>query len=223
MTPLLVLASASPARAATLRGAGIIHEVVVSDVDEDAVLAAALATRESLSPGDQVLTLARAKARAVATHHPDALVLGCDSMFEMDDVMLGKPGDAQTARERWRSMRGRTGTLHTGHWLVAPAGHVLPTGEGDAASTEPGPSRAQTGAVASTTVHVGKVSDEEIEAYVATGEPARVAGGFTLDGFGGPFISGVEGDPHTVVGLSLPLLRQLLHRLGIPLTSLWRP
>lgn len=130
-------------------------------------------------------------------------VVGCDSMLEIDGRIVGKPGDPETAVERWRSMRGATGILHTGHTLVR-----LP----DGATTE---------GVSSTVVHFARPSDAEIEAYVATGEPLWCAGAFTIDGLGGAFVEGVEGDPHGVVGLSLPLLRRLVIELGGSWTDLW--
>lgn len=197
----LVLASASPARLATLRAAGMDPEVRVSDVDEPALLRAA---GPGTSPADQVLLLARAKARAVAPAASGALVVGCDSMLELDGEVHGKPADAREAVERWCRMRGRSGVLHTGHWVVDTA------------------AGAETGAVSSTTVHFAELTDAEIEAYVATGEPLAVAGAFTIDGLGGPFVTGIEGDHHGVVGLSLPLLRTLLAELGVPVTDLWR-
>jgi septum formation protein len=193
----LLLASASPARRATLRSAGIDPTVAVSAVDEPAVLAAA----GQVAPAEAVLLLARAKARDVAAGYPDALVLGCDSMLELDGQVLGKPVDAADAVRRWQQMRGRSAVLHTGHWLIR--------GE------------SQLGATSSTTVHFADVSDAEITAYVATGEPLHVAGAFTIDGLGGAFVTGIEGDHHGVVGLSLPLLRELLGRLGLSITDLW--
>lgn len=132
-----------------------------------------------------------------------AFVVGCDSMLEIDGRIVGKPGDPRTAVERWRSMRGATGILHTGHTLVR-----LP----DGATAE---------GVSSTVVHFAHPSDAEIEAYVATGEPLWCAGAFTIDGLGGAFVEGVEGDPHGVVGLSLPLLRRLVIELGGSWTDLW--
>ncbi len=204
MTSLL-LASASPARAATLGAAGIRPIVRVSHVDEDGAVAAARAARGPLTVAETVAVLAAAKTRAVATD-PEApradVILGCDSLLEFEGEALGKPHRADVARERWRRMRGRTGVLHTGH--------VLLTADGREAS---GTSR--------TEVDFADVTDEEIDAYIATGEPLRVAGGFTIDGLGGAFISGVRGDHHGVVGLSLPLLRTLLADLGIGWTSLW--
>lgn len=206
----LVLASASPARLATLRAAGIDPDVQVSDVDEDALLDAA---RQSgnLVPADAVLLLARAKAEAVAGRPgpAGALVLGCDSMLELDGEVHGKPRDAASATARWQRMRGRTGVLHTGHWLVD-----LRDAGGEAGAH---------GATSSTTVHFADLTDAEIAAYVATGEPLAVAGAFTVDGIGGPFVTAMEGDPHGVVGLSLPLLRELLADIGVPVTDLWRP
>ena len=229
----LLLASASPARRATLRAAGIEPLVAVSSVDEDAVLARA---RERygdadgvLDPADAVLVLAQAKAHDVAAHLPDDLadatdlvVLGCDSMLELDGEVLGKPRDADNAVARWRSMRGRAGTLHTGHWVVD-----LREPDEDAPEPRPGTLGAGRGAVlgdtSSTVVHFADVSDEEIAAYVATGEPLTVAGAFTIDGRGGPFVERIEGDHHGVVGLSLPLLRTLLLRVDLPLPALWTP
>ncbi len=194
--PRFVLASASPARLGLLRQAGIEPSVVVSDVDESTVTGPA---------ADVAVTLAVRKATAVAAGLSDALVLGCDSVLDLDGEALGKPRDARDAVERWHRMRGRSGVLHTGHCLIDTT-----TGR-DAAE------------VASTVVHFADITDEEIEAYVGTGEPLRVAGAFTIDGLGGPFVEGVEGDPHNVVGLSLPLLRRLLAPLGVPLTRFWQP
>jgi septum formation protein len=193
-----VLASASPARLATLRRAGVVPEVLVSGVDEDAVRPG--------SAAELVNSLAAAKAAAVAGRlRGPALVLGCDSMLEFDGQALGKPGTRAAALARWQVLRGRSGVLHTGHCL-------LDVGSGRAVT-----------AVASTTVHFADVTDEEIELYCATGEPAGVAGAFTIDGFGGWFVAGVEGDPHTVVGLSLPLLRHLLGELGHSLPDIGYP
>jgi septum formation protein len=197
----LVLASASPARLSTLRAAGIWPSVVVSTVDEDLVVAEALERYGPLEAADIALLLARAKAEDVASADGQgAVVLGCDSVLELDGQVHGKPADAAEARARWRRMRGRSGVLHTGHWLVDDR-------------HEPG--GATLGATASTTVHFAKLSDDEIDAYVATGEPLMVAGAFTIDGLGGAFITAIEGDHHNVVGLSLPLLRDLLADAGI--------
>lgn len=214
----LVLASASPARTATLAAAGIDAPVRVSGVDEDAVLADAADRFGTLDPADAVLVLAQAKALTVAEDlesddalgTADVLVLGCDSMLEIDGEVVGKPGDAETARERWRRMRGRSATLHTGHWLV------------DLRGTDAGGSGGTLGATSSTVVRFADLADDEIDAYVATGEPLAVAGAFTIDGLGGPFVTAVEGDPHGVVGLSLPLLRDLLAGVGVRVHELWR-
>ncbi|MGW7195112.1 Maf family protein [Streptomyces chryseus] len=193
----LVLASASPARLGLLRQAGLAPEVIVSGVDEDAVTAP--------TPGELALVLAEAKAASVAAR-PEAagaLVIGCDSVLELDGQALGKPADAEDATARWKSMRGRSGILRTGHC-------VIDTATGRRAS-----------ATASTTVRFGEPTDAEITAYVATGEPLHVAGAFTLDGRSAPFVDGIDGDPGNVIGLSLPLLRRLLGELDTPITALW--
>jgi septum formation protein len=190
----LVLASASPARLATLRAAGVDPEVMVSGVDESLVT--------TPDPARLASELATLKARAVAARRPDAVVVGCDSVLALDGDVLGKPRDAEDAVARWRSMRGRSGVLHTGHCVIAPGYDEVVRG-------------------AATTVHFAEVSDAEIEAYVATGEPLEVAGAFTIDGLGGAFVRGIEGDHHTVVGISLPLLREVLASVGVPWVSLW--
>jgi septum formation protein len=203
-----VLASASPARRATLVAAGVHPDVLVSAVDEDAVVAAYGVT----DPQDVALVLAKAKAEDVAASDPadGALVLGCDSVLELDGEVHGKPVDAEQAIARWKRMRGGTGVLHTGHWLI------------DARDADDGGTGGTLGAVASTTVHFADLDDDEIAAYVATGEPLAVAGAFTLDGLGGAFVTGVEGDHHNVVGVSLPLLRGMLHDVGVAWHQLWR-
>lgn len=195
-----MLASASPARLATLRSAGVDPTVIVSGVDESQA--------DGLPPYEMALQLAELKCAAVAARDglPEgALVLGCDSVLELDGEALGKPEDAADAVRRWRAMRGRSGVLHTGHCLRDVA-----TGRVAAAT-------------ASTTVFFADLTDEEIEAYVATGEPLHVAGAFTVDGLGGAFVTGIEGDHHNVVGVSLPLLRDLVLELGHAWTDLWRP
>ncbi|NCT91092.1 septum formation inhibitor Maf [Cellulomonas sp. APG4] len=204
----LVLASASPARLATLRAAGIEPSVRVSGVDEDAVLAAAAAADGTPAPAQAVLVLAAAKAQEVAEGLApgDTLVLGCDSLLELDGEVLGKPHEPAEAVRRWHRMRGRAGVLHTGHWLV---------------DLRPGRPVPQVGATSSTVVHFADLSDAEVEAYVATGEPLAVAGAFTVDGLGGPFVTRIEGDHHGVVGLSLPLLRDLLAEVDLTVPDLW--
>ncbi|WP_114422277.1 Maf family protein [Nocardioides houyundeii] len=196
-TPL-VLASASPARLATLRSAGIEPMVIVSGVDEDQLV--------GLSPTDLAQRLAELKCAAVANRADlpaGALVLGCDSVLQLDGEALGKPGTPEEATRRWQRMRGRSGVLVTGHCLTDTA-----TGRSAAAT-------------ASTVVHFADVTDDEIAAYVATGEPLVVAGAFTVDGLGGAFVTGIEGDHHNVVGVSLPLLRELVGTLGHGWPSLW--
>ena len=198
--PRLVLASRSPARLSTLRAAGIEPEVIVSDVDEEAIEA----SLPHATPAQLAQTLAQAKAEAVAaTIHDPVIVVGCDSVFELDGLAYGKPQTATIAKERWRQMMGRAGTLHTGH-------HVIDTATGKTAS-----------ATASTIVRMGSISEDEMDDYLATGEPLQVAGGFTLDALGGAFVDGVEGDPSNVVGISLPTLRALLGELGVRWTTLW--
>ncbi|MEH3033025.1 MAG: Maf family protein [Aeromicrobium erythreum] len=190
----VVLASQSPARLATLRAAGIEPEVIVSGVDESQV--------RSHDAANLAAALAQLKCRAVAPRvTDDALVVGCDSVLALDGDILGKPASPAEAVERWRRMRGRSGVLHTGHCVRRGEREVVDS--------------------ASAIVHFADVSDEEIDAYVATREPLAVAGAFTIDGLGGAFVRGIEGDPHTVVGLSLPLLRDLAADLDVRWTDLW--
>jgi len=189
----LVLASASSARLRVLRDAGLDPKVVVTGVPEDDVL--------ETSAAEIVGVLARRKALAVDV--ANALVIGCDSLLELDGVAMGKPASDDEARHRWRHMRGKRGTLYTGHCVVDTA-----TG-------------AQAMAVAGTDVEFGTPTEREIDAYIATGEPLRVAGAFTLDGFAAPFVTRIEGDHGTVLGLSMPLLRELLQQIGVEVTDLW--
>ena len=195
----LVLASASPARLSLLRQAGLAPAVVVSDVDESTVHAPRVA--------EQVALLASAKAAAVAKRENDALVIGADSLLEFRGKPLGKPADAAQARERWQRMAGRSGVLHTGQAL-------FDVREGAVVSRDI--------AVASTVVYFASPTPAELEAYLATGEPLAVAGAFTLDGLGAPFVRRVEGDPAAVVGLSLTVLRTQLGKRGLAITDLWR-
>lgn len=266
----LVLASRSPARRATLLSAGITPIVMVSDVDENEVLrrlneafsSSSNPSHEDPSPADQVLALAQAKCLAVADRlacasldhtavdearaedrtHEDLIVVGCDSMFELDGVMYGKPHNRLTAIERIRSMQGRSGTLWTGHYVAlltaqshnsideesaSPLAGVKPSRAPEPAANTPKSTDvayqvARTaGRSASTTVYFGSMTDEEIKAYVDSGEPLEVAGSFTIDGLGGAFVRGVEGDPHSVVGISLPLLRSMLAELDVFWPDLW--
>lgn len=203
---VILLASQSSGRLATLRAAGVEPLVRVSQVDEAGVLRALLGRLPQATPAEQVQELARAKALEVASRtgaREAEVVVGCDSMLEIDGEVVGKPADAAEARERWLSMRGRSAILHSGHFLVRTI---------DGASAQ---------GVSSTVVHFGEPSVEEIDAYVASGEPLWCAGAFTIDGLGGAFIEGIEGDPHGVVGISLPLLRRLLAQVGLRWTDLW--
>lgn len=211
--PRFILASSSPARQKILQDSGIIHEVLVSDVDEDAALAAAQKDAYTkglgdISPAQTALLLAKAKAQAVAAL-PDAhgaLILGCDSVFEHKGQAYGKPHTAEKAIERIRTMSGTSGLLHTGHWLVDSRDPNIST---------------EASALRTAKVSFEQLSDEEIAAYVTTGEPLSVAGSFTIDGLGAPFISGIEGEYHTVVGLSLNALRAMLAETGVSITELW--
>jgi septum formation protein len=192
----LVLASGSPARLRILRDAGIDAEVVVSGVDESG--------EDEPTTERLVAILAERKAAAVAALRPDALVLGCDSMLDLDGTAFGKPATAHEVIELWRLLAGRTGTLYTGHCLLDGA-----TGR-------------RAGGVAATTIRFGTPSEAEIAAYAATGEPLSLAGAFSIDGRAAPFVDGIDGDASNVIGLSLPLLRQLLAELGIAMIDLWR-
>ena len=223
-----MLASASPARLETLVRAGLDPRVVVSAVDEDAVtaptvtglvallakakaeaVAASLRHAQGTSPQAQVSTTLAEPDEAPAVAEPfqdrDVLVVGCDSLLELDGRPLGKPASAAEAVQRWQDMRGRTGHLHTGHHVLARIGGQARTAA----------------AVATTEVTFADLDDAEIKAYVATGEPGLVAGAFTIDGLGGAYVTSVTGDPHNVVGISLPLLRRLFAELGVPWHSLW--
>lgn len=193
----LILASASPARLATLRAAGLDPEVIVSGVDEDQI--------DLDDPAELALKLAQLKAVAVAADQPRALVIGCDSVLEFDGEIFGKPVDEADAIDRWQRMRGNAGILHTGHCLIDTHREVWLARS------------------AATQVRFAHLDDEEIEAYVATGEPLRVAGAFTLDGRGAAYVSGITGDPHNVVGISVPLLRLMFDELGFIWHEFWTP
>jgi len=203
----LVLASASPARLTVLRAAGVEPLVRVSGVDEDAVAAGLV----DPTPERLVVELARAKAAAVAEAVAgevlDAVVIGCDSMLSFDGAVVGKPGTPELARERWLRMAGRSGELLTGHAVIRLDG---------------GARTKETAASQATVVRWSSPTEHELTAYLATGEPLQVAGGFTLDGHGGWFVDGVDGDPSSVIGISLPLTRRLLADVGVSVVDLWR-
>ncbi|MCC2592341.1 Maf family nucleotide pyrophosphatase [Tessaracoccus sp. OS52] len=198
-TPRFILASRSPGRLRLLRQAGLDPEVMVSSFDESQVT--------DPDPARLAMTLAEAKATSVLHRvHGDAILVACDSVLEFDGRPRGKPGTAASAAEQWRRMRGRQGVLHTGH-------HVwVRRGDQELAAQR----------IGSTVVKFADITDEEIEAYAQSTEPQWVAGAFTIDGLGGAFITGIEGDPHNVVGISLPLVRQILLDLGILWHTLWR-
>ena len=191
----VVLASASPARLAVLRAAGVDPEVIVSGVNEDVYTAP--------STGELTQVLASAKASSVASRLNDGLVIGCDSMLDLDGRAYGKPASAAEAEARWHEMSGKTGTLFTGHCVIEVA-----SGRCEAA-------------VAATTIRFGTPTDAEISAYVATGEPLNMAGAFTIEGLGGWFVDSIDGDHNNVIGISVPLLRVLLRDLGITVPDLW--
>ena len=195
----LVLASASPSRRRVLIDAGIMPIVQVSGVDEEALTE----TFDRLAPAELALTLAKAKARGVAKGFPDddMIVVGCDSVFELDGAAYGKPLTAEVAVERITAMSGRTGLLHTGHWVVR-AGR-------------------ETGRTATTAVEFAVMTPDDIAAYVATGEPLNVAGAFTLDGHAAPYVRRIDGDPSNVIGISLPTVRDLTAELGVRWSDLW--
>jgi nucleoside triphosphate pyrophosphatase len=204
----VVLASASPGRRKVLRQAGIDPLVIVSGIDEDAVIAH---LDPDATPGDVTTALAAAKAEAV-THDldpaiaADCVVVGCDSMLYRDGELLGKPPSADAAREGWRQMAGRSGQLYTGHCVIRLRDNTITYRAADATCT---------------TVNFGIPSPNDLEAYVNSGEPTAVAGGFTLDGLGGWFIDGVDGDPSAVIGIGLPLTRRLLEGTGLSISALW--
>ncbi|HET6287173.1 MAG TPA: nucleoside triphosphate pyrophosphatase [Amycolatopsis sp.] len=200
-----VLASQSPARLGVLRSAGFDPSVVVSGVDEDAVAASLI----DPAPEELVRALAAAKAEAVFEAlggHGDMVVVGCDSMLSINGEMVGKPHTPEVARRRWASMAGKTGELLTGHAIIR---------------VEDGLRTKEASGTEGTTVRFGTPSQEEIEAYIASGEPLQVAGGFTLDGLGGWFIEGIDGDFSSVIGISLPLTRRLLTEVGVSVIDLW--
>jgi len=205
----VVLASASQGRRKVLRQAGIDPLVIVSGIDEDAVVAR---LDPEATPGDVTTALAAAKADAVAHSleadvAADCVVIGCDSMLYRDDELLGKPSSADAARAGWLQMAGKSGMLYTGHCVIRLRDNVITYRAADATCT---------------TVHFGKPAAADLDAYIEHGEPLAVAGGFTLDGLGGWFIDGVEGDPSSVIGIGLPLTRRLLQHAGLSISQLWQ-
>ncbi|HEY9263980.1 MAG TPA: nucleoside triphosphate pyrophosphatase [Mycobacterium sp.] len=204
----VVLGSASSGRLRVLRQAGIDPLVVVSDVDEDALLAS---LDPGLPPEAVVASLANSKAVSVAAQLPkgvtsDCVVIGCDSMLYRDDKLWGKPGSAEAACQQWLAMAGTTGHLLTGHAMLRISSGVITHADSETAST---------------TVHFGTPTESELTSYIASGEPINVAGAFTLDGLGGWFIERIEGDPSNVIGLSLPLLNQMVRNAGLSITNFW--
>ncbi len=213
----LVLASTSPARLTLLRNGGIEPICIAPQVDEDLVAAVAEAEGLIKSTADMVAILARAKAEAVLNHPDavDAIIIGCDSSLEFGGESLGKPHLPEVARNRWRAMRGQSGRLFSGHHLIDNRFNS------DAAAATLAGNRPATTRVSHATVFFADLSDHEIDAYVATDEPLKVAGAFTIDGLGGAFVRAIEGDPHTVIGLSLPTLREMAIELGVDYSSFW--
>ena len=205
----LVLASSSPARLALLRSAGIEPEIVLPETDEPALAAQAKLENPNLSAAELVGLLAKAKAESVLHEQSTegALILGGDSALEFQGEILGKPHEPEIALQRWAKLSGNDGVLHSGHYLIDNRDPANPVG-------------AQM--VSSTKVFFSKLSNQEIADYVATGEPLKVAGAFTIDGLGGAFIDRIEGDSHTVVGLSLKVLRELAAGFGVHYPSFWR-
>ena len=192
----LVLASQSPSRQALLRNGGVSPVTHPAHIDEEALLASS-----DGGPGDKVAALARAKAEAVAPLYPDDVVVGCDSMLLLDDVLQGKPHTVDATIQRWRAQRGKSAQLLTGHAVTYGGAWVVET--------------------VATTVHFGDVSDADIEAYARSGEPLECAGAFTLEALGSWFIDSIEGDPSSVIGLSMPLLRRALYSFGLDASRFW--
>jgi septum formation protein len=199
---MLYLASTSPARLATLRAAGVEPTVIPSQVDEEAAVEAA----QPLAPTELVQLLARLKAEAVVSPDLDGFILGCDSAFELDGTVYGKPHTPDIARERWKLQRGREGQLHSGHWLIDHRG---------------GRANGAIGRVSSSFVRFSDLTDDEVDAYVATGEPLEVAGAFTIDSLGAAYITEIRGDAHSVVGVSIASLREMLGSFDVPWHTLW--
>lgn len=193
----IVLASSSPSRLSILRSAGVEPLVCPADVDEDALLDSLVGR----SPADKVAALAQAKAEAIAGDYPDDVVIGGDSMLLLDGALQGKPHTVDKTIERWKQQRGKTAELITGHCVITPRGRHVET--------------------STTTVTFDHADDADIEAYARTGEPLQCAGAFTLEAIGGWFIDSITGDPSSVIGLSLPVVRRALYAAGYNVSEFW--
>ncbi|SER63033.1 Maf family protein [Corynebacterium cystitidis] len=197
MSPRLVLASQSPSRRMILESGGVTPVVRPADIDEDGLLASLI----DEEPATKVAALAQGKAEVIVPEFPDDVVVGCDSMLLLDGHLVGKPLTVQRTIERWKAQRGKTAQLLTGHAVCYRGQWKVET--------------------VSTAVHFGNVSDADIEAYAASGEPLGCAGAFTLESLGSWFIDGIEGDPTSVIGISLPLLRRMVYSFGLNASDFW--
>ncbi|WP_257159402.1 Maf family protein [Corynebacterium cystitidis] len=197
MSPRLVLASQSPSRRMILESGGVTPVVRPADIDEDGLLASLI----DEEPATKVAALAQGKAEVIVPEFPDDVVVGCDSMLLLDGHLVGKPLTIHRTIERWKAQRGKTAQLLTGHAVCYRGQWKVET--------------------VSTAVHFGNVSDADIEAYAASGEPLGCAGAFTLESLGSWFIDGIEGDPTSVIGISLPLLRRMVYSFGLNASDFW--
>ena len=193
----LVLASQSPSRRMLLEQGGVTPVLRPAHIDEDAVIA----SLHDASPSTTVSTLARAKAETAIADFPDDVVVGCDSMLLLDGELLGKPHTVEATIERWKVQRGKEAQLLTGHAVWFGGEWVVDT--------------------VATTIRFGDVSDADIDAYAESGQPLECAGAFTLEALGSWFIDSIDGDPTSVIGLSMPLLRRCLYRFGLNASDFW--